>query len=230
MGADTLALLAEMPLFHDVDVDQLASLGVRARLKTLESGQILFDQSDQSKDVYFLLSGRLVAVHLTVDGREMIFRRIDYRTYQGELAALDGGERSLSIYAHRKAEILVVSQADFQAVVEQIPLVRQRVIHGLVATVRHLTERLYEATLFTAEQRVRSYLVRLALEAGQMHPGGEIIDAPTHSEIANWIGSNREVVSRIMSGLKKSGIIHTQRKLIRLLEPDGLLPSLSDDA
>ena len=229
MAASTLTLLAEMPLFQDVDVEELSKLGIRASLKTLEPGQTLFDQSDNSKDVYFLLTGRLLAVHITVDGREMIFGRIDYRTYQGELAALDGGERSLSIYAHREAEVLVVSQSDFQAVVEHIPLVRQRVMLGLVATVRRLTERLYEATLFSAEQRVRSYLVRMALEAGQMHPGGEIVDAPTHSEIANWIGSNREVVSRIMSGLKKSGIIHTQRKLIRLNQPDALLQAISDD-
>ncbi len=229
MDANTLALLAEMPLFHDIDAEQLSSLGIRARLKTLESGQILFDQTDRSRDVYFLLSGRLLAVHLTPDGREMIFGRIDIRTYQGELAALDNGERSLSIYAHRQAQILVVSQADFIAVMDQIPLVRQRVVRDLVATVRSLTERLYEATLFSAEQRVRSYLVRLALESGQMHKGGEILDAPTHSEIANWVGSNREVVSRIMSGLKKSGIIHTQRKLIRFDEPDMLLQSLSED-
>ena len=229
MAADSLALLAEMPLFQDVDVEELSRLGVRARLKTLDSGQILFDQAEQSRDVYFLLSGRLLAVHLTADGREMIFGRIDYKTYQGELAALDNGERSLSIYAHRKAEILVVSQQDFLAIMDHIPVVRQRVVLNLVATVRRLTERLYQATLFSAEQRVRSYLVRLALEAGQMHKGGEIIDAPTHSEIASWIGSNREVVSRIMSGLKKSGVIHTQRKLIRLLEPDALLQSLSED-
>ena len=229
MAADSLALLAEMPLFQDVDVEELSRLGVRARTKTLDSGQILFDQAEQSRDVYFLLSGRLLAVHLTADGREMIFGRIDYKTYQGELAALDNGERSLSIYAHRSAEVLVVSQQDFLNVMENIPVVRQRVTLNLVATVRRLTERLYQATLFSAEQRVRSYLVRLALEAGQMHKGGEIIDAPTHSEIASWIGSNREVVSRIMSGLKKSGVIHTQRKLIRLLEPDVLLQSLSED-
>ena len=229
MAADSLELLAEMPLFHDVDIEQLASLGIRARLKTFEPGQILFDESDQSRDVYFLLSGRLLAVHLTADGREMIFGRIDYRTYQGELAALDNGERSLSIYANRKAEILMVSQQDFLAVMDNIPLVRQRVVRDLVATVRRLTERLYQATLFSAEQRVHSYLVRLALEAGQLHQDGEILDAPTHSEIASWIGSNREVVSRIMSGLKKSGVIHTQRKLIRLLEPDKLLQSLSGD-
>ena len=101
-------------------------------------------------------------------------------------------------------------------------------LHGLVANVRRLTERLYQANLFTVEQRVRSYLVRLALEAGEMNPGGSILDAPTHSEIANWVGSNREVVSRVMSGLKKSGIINTKRKHITLLEPDLLLKALSD--
>ena len=75
MAADTLTLLAEMPLFQDVDAAELSNLGIRASLKTLEPGQTLFDQSDNSKDVYFLISGRLLAVHITVDGREMIFGR-----------------------------------------------------------------------------------------------------------------------------------------------------------
>ena len=229
MAANSLELLAEMPLFQGVGVDELASLGIRARLKRLESGQILFDEADQSRDVYFLVSGRLLAVHLTADGREMIFSRFDVGTYFGELAALDDGERSLSIYAQGQAQILVVSQQDFLTLVDRIPDIRQGVLRSLVETVRQLTQRLYQATLFSAEQRVRSYLVRLALEAGQMHSGGKIIDAPTHSEIASWIGSNREVVSRIMSGLKKAGVIHTQRKLIQLIEPDTLLQSLDDD-
>lgn len=229
MTEDTLALLAEMPLFGDVDVGQLEALNIKASLRTLGSGQILFDQDEKSRDVYFLLSGRLLAVHWSEDGREMVFGRIDYRTYQGELAALDNGKRSLSVYAHRRAKVLVVSQADFQTLVEEIPLVRKRVIQGLVASVRRLTERLYQANLYTVEQRVRSYLVRLALESGQMEPGGTITDAPTHSEIANWVGSNREGVSRVMSGLKKAGIIDARRKQIRLLEPDMLLKSLSED-
>ena len=73
MGVETLALLAEMPLLKDVDVEQLAALGIRASVRNLESGQILFDQADQSRDVYFLLSGRLLIVHWTEDGREMVF-------------------------------------------------------------------------------------------------------------------------------------------------------------
>ena len=62
-----------------------------------------------------------------------------------------------------------------------------------------------------------------------MYKGGEITDAFTHSGIASWTGSNRKVVSHIMSGLKKSGVIHTQRKLIRLPEPNVLLQSVSED-
>ena len=115
MGVDVLALLAEMPLLKDVEVEQLAALDIRANLRNLDSGQILFDQADQSRDVYFLVSGRLLVVHWTEDGREMVFGRIDVRTHLGELAAIDNGKRSLSVYAHREAQVLVVSQSDFQS-------------------------------------------------------------------------------------------------------------------
>lgn len=46
-----------------------------------------------------------------------------------------------------------------------------------------------------------------------------IDNAPTHAEIAATIGSNREMVSRIMSSLAKRGAIKTARQKIELLDP-----------
>lgn len=217
------AELLSCALFKDVSLAELAELKVQPRQKSFTSNQLVLDREEQSYDVYFLKSGRVFAVFFTEEGRELIFGRVGIGSYFGELSALDNAPRSLSVYAHRQASVLVITQVEFLKVIDEIPLVRTRVIKGMTKRIRNLTERSYQAATLSVEKRVRSYLVRLALEAGAMRHHGEIKDAPTHMEIANSVGSNREAVSRVMSELNKTGLIESGRQRIKLLAPDAIL-------
>ena len=223
MSDKMLKELLRCPLLEGVSLDQLTALDIAPRQKSYTSTQIVLDRDEQSNDVYFLMSGRILAVYWTEDGRELIFGRLNIGSYFGELSALDDAPRSLSVYAHSKATLLSISQADFLKLTNDVPLVRTRLMKDMARRIRRLTERSYQAASLSVEKRVRSYLVRLALEAGALQNKGEIKDAPTHTEIANSVGSNREAVSRVMSDLKKSGLIDSGRQRIKLITPDAFL-------
>ena len=77
-------------------------------------------------------------------------------------------------------------------------------------------------TTLTVEQRVEKYLLRLAAEHGKLTQGAVIENAPTHAEIANSIGANREMVSRTISKLAKQGVIKSSRQKIEILDPAAL--------
>lgn len=223
MSIKLLQDLLRCPLLKDVPLEQLTALNITPRQKTYTANQIVLDRDEQSHDVYFLMSGRILAVYWTEDGRELIFGRLNIGSYFGELSALDDAPRSLSVYAHSRASLVSISQADFLTLIDNLPLVRARLLHDMAQSIRRLTERSYQAASLSVDKRVRSYLVRLALEAGALQNQGEIKDAPTHTEIANSVGSNREAVSRVMSDLKKSGLIESGRQRIKLITPDTFL-------
>lgn len=212
----------DLPLFDGVTEADFAGLNLDYRETSFGAWEPLFSQHDSTKDVYFLLTGALLAVYWTAEGREIIFSRFATGAYLGELSALDNGSRSLAVVARHPVRVLVLPQASFVSLFENVTLVRQRVVKDLVSRVRSLTVRNMELTSFSVEQRVASYLIALAMERGQLEEGGVLDDAPTHAEIAASIGANREMVSRTMTALGRKGFVRSARQRIEILDPEAM--------
>lgn len=212
----------DLPLFAGITAAELAGQELNCAEKTLEAWEILFNQQDQDRDVYFLLSGALLAVYWTLEGREVIFTRFPIGACFGELAALDGGDRSLAVVARSQSRVLKLSRQSFLDLIDTVPQIRKRVTLDLVERVRGLTEKNVELTTFSVEQRVASYLIRLAMERNCLEVSGVLEDAPTHAEIAASIGANREMVSRTITNLARRGAIKPSRKRIELCDPERL--------
>lgn len=215
-----------IPLFEGVSSSALEACNLVWNEQSFSSGQTLFTQNDKTNDVYFLLSGLLNAVYFTQEGREIIFTRFPIGSYLGELSAIDSGARSLAVYARSPSRLLCMKQASFISLIDQVPQIRERLMCDMAARIRYLTEKTLELTTLTIQQRVCSYLIRLALETNCLRPNGMIEKAPTHAEIAGSIGANREMVSRTMARLSKEKIIETARQKIKILDPKALEKSV----
>lgn len=215
----TRLLAQDLPLFQGLTPTDFAGLDVPVTERVLSPWSILFNQQDKTREVHFLLSGTLMALYWTAEGREVIFTRFATGAYFGELAALDEGDRSLAVVARSEAVVLSIPGATFRALFDRVATLRWRITRDLVARIRTLTAKNLELTTYSVEQRVASYLIGLAVDRGQLRAGGQISDAPTHAEIAASIGSNREMVSRIMGGLVRKGAIRTSRQRIDLVDP-----------
>ncbi|WP_108814479.1 Crp/Fnr family transcriptional regulator [Loktanella sp. Alg231-35] len=212
----------ELPLFAGVAASDLSGITLDVSEQKLEPWQTIFDQEDDSYDLYFLLSGSLLAVFWTDQGREIVFSRFPIGAYFGELAAFDGTPRSLAVVAKSDARLLTMKRQSFLDLFNAVPVIRQRVAASLVERIRVLTRRNMEMTTLSVEERVGTYLLRLAAEHDKLGQGSVIEDAPTHAEIAASIGANREMVSRSMSKLAKRGAIKSARQRIEILDPEEL--------
>ncbi len=222
MGSGLRDALAALPLLAGLPSELLDAPDLRWHRRRVKPGQIVIEREAEDREVLFLLDGTLMAVYWTEDGRELVFSRIGPGAYVGEIGALDEGPRSVSVYAQSAAEVIALEQASFLWLLDRSADLRHRVICDLATRVRQLTERMAALLTQNVEQRVRGYLARLALEAGQFRAGGVIEGAPTHAEIANTVGANREAVSRAISVLTKSGVIESARRKVRILRPDDL--------
>jgi len=226
MTPETL-LSYNLPLFDGLEPADFKGIALDVSEQNLKPWQTIFDQDDDSYDLYFLLSGSLLAVFWTTEGREIVFSRFPVGAYFGELAAFDGTPRSLAVVAKTDARVLAMKRQNFLQLFNMVPLVRERITHHLVDRIRTLTRRNMEMTTLSVEQRVGRYLLRLAAENGKLTRGAVIKDAPTHAEIAGSIGANREMVSRSISKLAKQGVIKSARKKIEILDPEGLSEGLA---
>jgi|HubBroStandDraft_1064217.scaffolds.fasta_scaffold00018_41 CRP/FNR family cyclic AMP-dependent transcriptional regulator len=228
-GTDTklTKTLLSLPLFEGTSGEALVSLNIRASVRCFSAGQAILDRHDDSCDVYFLISGQLHCVLWTEAGKEILFSSIKPGNYFGELSALDGKPRSLAVYAQSSSEVVILSRHEFRRILDSIPIVSARVLDNLVRLVRRLTDRLYQSATHAVEGRVRAYLANLSLESGNVGKA-EFFRIPSHAEIANTIGANREAVTRAISALNKSGILESGRQRVRILLPDELLRGVDD--
>jgi CRP-like cAMP-binding protein len=218
--------LAKIGLFHDLAPGELKQLVPGVAPMRVLKGQTVIERGDTSTDVFCVLAGRLVGVLVSAQGKEVAFAEFRKSAHFGELAALDLGPRSLTVTAAEESLVGRISGSQFAEWTRLFPRIAQNLLTSLAARNRALNDRIFELVVHDVETRVRLLLVRLAIEADQLHAGGLLDPAPTHNEIAAHVGANREAVSRVLARLAKSGVIASGRKKIALARPDDLVAGL----
>lgn len=94
----------------------------------------------------------------------------------------------------------------------------------LAAVAEHLASRIRSAYRLIAVRSLGNITQRLAYDLleracrSQLELG-RLEARATHAEMADSIGSSREVVGRALSGLRAAGIVETAPGLVRVLEP-----------
>lgn len=199
--------LARFPLFAGLDAIAAAALVGRIRPLRFAGGETIVEYGTTGGDVFLLQDGLLLAKRFSAAGQEFGYRRIRVPGYFGELAALDGGPRSVSVVVLADARVGVIPAADFKAMVTASPTFTAALLADLAVRVRDLSERLFEAGTISLPGRVAAEVTRMALAAGVTGDGGTLPDLPTHAELAARLGGQRETVTRAFNRLVDAGIV-----------------------
>ena len=197
------------------------SLLSQARTLRARRGRTVLARGEHSSDVFILLEGRLNVVLYSPAGRQVSLRDLQEGDIFGELGAIDGERRSVSIVAASEARVLAASRRSFMAAIESCPEGAAWLMRHLTSEVRRLTERVFELSALNVQARLHCELLRLARKAedsGNFH----IIPAPTHAELADRIGTHREAVTRELQVLSQQRVIRSGRKRLEVLDINGL--------
>lgn len=221
-----LAALEDMPLFSGVPEESLLKLADDFQEFSVLEGRIIVEQGEESRDFYVVLSGGVIGLLITEGGRQVSFTEMGAGRYFGELSALDGSPRSITVSASERSRIARLNNDAFQDWLEREPRILRNIAIDLAARTRVLNERVIGLIVHDVETRVRMLLVRLAQEREQLIPEGVIHPAPTHEQMATYVGANREAVSRVVARLSKEGVITSKRQKVIIHRVGDLLEGL----
>lgn len=196
----------------------------RSVAKQWRRGDVLFREGDDSDWVVVVQTGRAKASCHTSTGSEVVLAVRGPGALLGELSAIDREPRSATIQAVEALSALVMPLAEFEAYLSS---------HGRVAylLMKMLSQRLRDADRkrieFGAQDstgRVAARLVELAERFGTGSGNGEIrIALPlSQDELAGWVGSSREAVSKALGVLRSAGWIRTSRMSVVVLDLEAL--------
>jgi CRP/FNR family transcriptional regulator len=198
----------------------LAALPEAARHKLLAAGQwldvpagtLLFDDRQPCEGFPFVATGSVRVVKAAPNGRELPL----YRVAPGETCVIS----SSCLLAHEDYNARGVTEADtrlmllprriFDELMAE-PAFRDFVFHLFATRIAELMQLIEEVAFHKLDQRL----------AGVLLGKGRLLHV-THQQLANELGSVREIVSRLLKGFAAQQLVKLSREQIEILDPAGL--------
>jgi CRP/FNR family cyclic AMP-dependent transcriptional regulator len=193
----------------------LRELASRGRIQHYRKDVVIVHEGDHGDTLYILLAGRAKVYATGADEREIVFDIHGPGEYVGEMA-LDGGPRSASVMTLDPTTCSVVTRVTLKDHIAKHPEFAFELLAKVIRRARRATESARDLALLDVYGRVRRLFDSLAVE----HEGvRQIPEKLTHQEIADRVGSSREMISRLLKDLSEGGYISVAEKLVTLRKP-----------
>jgi CRP/FNR family transcriptional regulator, cyclic AMP receptor protein len=195
-----------------LEESELQALSKHATAQAFPKNSIIINEGDRSDSIFIIVSGRVKVFLHGDDGREVVLNVHGPGEYFGEMV-LDEGPRSASVVTLETSKFLVIPKGEFRSFVSAHPDFAMRLITRLMLRVRVLTENVGSLALLDVYGRVARLLLELAVEKdGRL----VVTERLTQQDIADRVGSSREMVSRIFKDLTAGGYIEVEDRRVTI--------------
>jgi CRP/FNR family cyclic AMP-dependent transcriptional regulator len=210
-------------LFGKLSADEIDSLIGYTRVEQYPAGREIFDKGSPGQSVMAVLRGSVKISSLSSEGKEVVFRIINGGEIFGEIAALDGEERSADAAAMTDCELLVLNRRDFLRMLENRADLCMILLRILCQRLRYTSEQVEDVRFRQLESRVAKALSQLAESVG-LH-GRQSKSVKLHAsqrELGNMAGGSRESINKILHNWHRQGLIDLGKVSILIHDIDAL--------
>jgi CRP/FNR family transcriptional regulator len=220
---DLATALGKTALLSSLSPAELQTLAARTVRKLFSAGELLFSEGEPCNGLHIIARGKVRIFKTSANGREQVLAVNVPGESVAELPVFDGGPFPASASAVEETEIAFISRRDFQAYCMEHPEVSLKVLKVVGARLRRLVGIIEELSFTTIRQRLISVLLKLAENEGKKTVRGIEFQLPaTHQELANQLGTVRELVSRNLMRLQAEGLIEVDARQIAIKDILGL--------
>lgn len=217
-AADVERLMESLPLLRQAGPERLRALRDRAFVARIPANRDVFVEGDRVDAIPLLVRGTVRVYQTSETGREVTL----YRFGPGESCVLTANSiltrQAFPAVAtvEEEAEAVMVPADAFRAWVQSDDLWRAFFFELVAQRLARVMAVVDEVAFQRLDRRVAALLARRAREANPIRV--------THQQIADELGSAREVISRIVDDLRGRGWIAVRRGTIEVTD----LPSLEE--
>lgn len=175
------------------------------KIKSYDSGDIVFWEGDDANRYYLVVSGVLRGCKLLSDGRRQISRFV----FPGDLMAYSGTEQfPYSAEAVTPVTLLAIPRPGFDSTTEENSCLQRLVTKALLNELHDTQDQVLLLGRMTATERVLHFLAALARRTTEDSDADGIVEIPmSRADIADFLGLTIETVSRVLSRFKREGKI-----------------------
>lgn len=223
-------LLGATPFFGALPDQALALLARSARVRTFAKGSMIYRRGEPGNSLMLVLEGRVKISNVSPEGHEVVLNFLRSGDLSGEIAVLDGKERTANAVALEETQALVILARDLLPILLAHPTALLEVTKTLCEKLRGASAIVEDAT---GDMRARAArgLLRLAQRHGK--GSGRVIRLDlvlSQQDLGSYLGLARENVSRELGRLKLANVIRMEVGQIVITDSDGLREIAEDPA
>lgn len=211
--------LPKISFFQGLELEELEVIASIAGTKDLPKGEILFVEGDEGDGFYIVNSGRVKIFKESPDGKEVIIHICGPLDQFGQVAVYAGRTFPASAQAMADSKLLFFPRKEFRALIKKKPDLALSMLSSLSMRIRHVTFQLESIALKEVPGRLAAYL--LYLQEQQKNKRELELDI-SRGELASFLGTIPETLSRIMARLEEERLVRVQKRTLEILDMERL--------
>ncbi|KTE25425.1 MULTISPECIES: Crp/Fnr family transcriptional regulator [unclassified Sphingopyxis] len=217
------ARLAELQgpdsIFSGLSVEDWAEIASRSVQISFVKGKELLVQGDPGDMMLILTEGTARVSMLTAGGREIVLAYAEPGAVLGEIALLDGGERTASVTATSAGSALQLGRNALKDFAASHPEFTWSLMQQLARRLRTADQTIESDRAYASGPRLARYLKRLIRkDSAEKSHRVEL----SQTELGNFAGMSREHINRQLKSWEESGVISLEQGRVRVLDADML--------
>ena len=216
---DIAKRIATIPLFEGLPGEQLEDLAGIVEEPAFRRGQSIFSEGDEGAGFYVVASGRVKVFKLSSEGKEQILHILGPGEPFGEVPVFAGQHFPASAEAMEEARLFFFPRGSFVRLIKKNPGLALNMLAVLSRRLRVFASLIEDLSLKEVPGRLAAYLLYLSK---QDRGSTDLELTITKAQLASLLGTIPETLSRILGKMSAQGLIETDGRKIRLLDPEAL--------
>jgi CRP-like cAMP-binding protein len=198
--------------FDELPEKVLKYIAEVTQLREYERGEVLFWEGDPCAGLHFIENGSVKLYRVSPQGRQYIITVLTEGATCNEVPAFDGRMNPVNVEALETTRAWVVDAHTLRELVKSNPEFALKVLSKFGQNLRNLVGKVSEMAFYQVTHRLARLITEMPVEESRPHW--------TQEQLAARLGTVREVVSRSLKELEKSGAIRIEDRRIQIADDD----------
>lgn len=211
-----------MQAFTEISTELQSLLQTVHHIRKMNKGTFLFQEGTNANELFIVISGKIQLSKMIPDGRELTLRMASEGDLIGELTLFCHSQNHmLNAKVIEDGEVAVLFKDELEKELGENHTVALEFMKWMSKEHRKTQTKFRDLVLHGKKGALYSTLIRLSNSYGVESDSGIVINNPlTNQELANFCGTSREVVNRLLSELRKNEIISIDKGIITIHDLD----------
>lgn len=208
-----------VPIFNHLTDEEMTYISTLAKARHYKKGEFIYRPEESSDSLYIINNGLVRIFNSTESGKEQLLRFLSPGDFTGEMALFRSAKHESFAEAMKDTTVCMLTQDDLQPLLAKYPAISLKIMEEF----SNRLDQSEKQTTLVATEKVEARLAMFLVEL--LDRGANELELPmTKKDLASYLGTTPETVSRKLASLEDQGYItQITNKRIRIEDVDGLL-------